>query len=156
MGDPAENISPKAKALSARLSSVQAVYQIMQNEERVDKVIEEYYDRAGMEIDGEKLVMPDGALLKKIVTGVAERRQELDDLVKANLRKKGEGQITQDPEALIQAILLCGAYEILAHNEIDSPIIINDYLHVTHGFFDGGEAGLVNGVLDSIAKILRI
>ena len=58
-------------------------------------------------------------------------------------------------EPLLSAILICGTYELLAHGEIDAPIIIADYLHVTHGFFEGSESKLVNGVLDALAKELR-
>jgi transcription antitermination protein NusB len=159
MGKPAEQTtSPKAKALSARLSAVQALYQAMQNGQSMESALEEYlYDRAGMEVDGEKLVLPDGALLKKILLGVGERRGELEEIVRGNLtkRKEGDNSLTQEPEDLLMAVLLCGTYELLAHKEIDSPIIINDYLHVTHAFFEGGAASLVNGVLDSVGKILR-
>jgi N utilization substance protein B len=58
-------------------------------------------------------------------------------------------------EPLLTAILVCGTYELLAHPEIDAPIIISDYLHVTHGFFEGSESKLVNGILDALAKEVR-
>ena len=48
-------------------------------------------------------------------------------------------------------------YEVitLAHNDVDTPIIISDYLDITVGFFDGNEPKLVNGILDAISKELR-
>jgi N utilization substance protein B len=34
-------------------------------------------------------------------------------------------------------------------------VVINEYMDVAHGFFDGDEPGLANGVLDRIARQLR-
>lgn len=96
------------------------------------------------------MVAPDGALLKKILSGVDERKVELEQLVSANLQGKNA-----DIEPLLKAIFFCGCYELLAHQDIDSPIIINDYLNVTHGFYDQGEVSLVNGVLDAVSDVLR-
>jgi len=59
------------------------------------------------------------------------------------------------PEKLLQSILLCGIYEIMAHSDVDAPIIINDYVDVAHAFYDGGESKLVNAVLDRATKNLR-
>jgi N utilization substance protein B len=58
-------------------------------------------------------------------------------------------------EPLLQYILLSASYELMAHSDIDSPIIIADYLDVTHAFFDGGEAKLVNGILDRVKSAFR-
>ncbi|MEM7679892.1 MAG: transcription antitermination protein NusB, partial [Pseudomonadota bacterium] len=56
-----EQQSETAKALSARLYAVQAVYQIMQNATPVKAVLQQYLDKAeDMEIDGEKIVTPNG------------------------------------------------------------------------------------------------
>ena len=53
------------------------------------------------------------------------------------------------------SIMLCGAYELMVHSDIDAPIVISDYLHVTHAFYDQGEHALVNAVLDSIRQTLQ-
>lgn len=147
-----EKASPKAKALSARLSAVQALYQADQNKQSMRAVLDEYLQhRSDMEIEGEKLVKPDGALLKKILYGVDERRPELEAVIDANLKKDAEDR---DVEPLLRAILICASYEILVQ-DVDSPIIINDYLNVAHSFYERGEVGLINGVLDSISKVFQ-
>ena len=155
-----ENTSPDrpsaegahAKALSARLRAVQGLYQADYNKQSTRAVLDEFLrHRKDMEIDGEPLVVPDGALLKKILYGVDERRQELEEVVNANLKKDAEDRVV---EPLLRAILMCGAYELLVQEQ-DSPIIINDYLNVAHSFYERGEVALVNGVLDSISKIFQ-
>jgi N utilization substance protein B len=36
-----------------------------------------------------------------------------------------------------------------------AKVVINEYLDVAHGFFDGEESRLANGVLDKVAHLLR-
>ncbi|HBR68180.1 MAG TPA: transcription antitermination protein NusB [Rhodospirillaceae bacterium] len=153
--EPKQEPTGGAKALAARLLAVQALYQNQQNQKPVDVLIDEYLrHRTGMEIDGTALTAPDGMLLKKIISGVHERRSELEGIVKANLKRPQEGS-GREIEPLLKSIIMAATYELLAHQDIDFPVIINDYLHVTHAFYDKMEAGLVNGVLDPIARQLR-
>ncbi|NCT40762.1 MAG: transcription antitermination protein NusB [Alphaproteobacteria bacterium] len=149
----ADKPSHKAQVLSARLLAVQALYQMKQNKQPVKTVYDEYIlHRSEQEVDGQKLVTPDGALFKQILYGVEERYVELDAVMKANLKKDASDRFV---EPLLYSVLLCGAYELLAHSDIDAPIIINDYLNVGHAFFEKNEVALINGVLDSLAKLFR-
>ncbi len=148
-----DNVSPKAQALSARLLAVQALYQMKQNKQPVKVVYNEYIQhRSEPEVDGQKLVTPDGSLFKKILYGVEERFVELDAVIQANLKKDASDRVV---EPLLYSVLVCGAYELLAHSEIDAPILINDYLNVGHAFFEKNEVALVNGVLDSVCSAFR-
>lgn len=138
--------------MSARLRAVQALYQAEHNKQSMRAVLDEYLQhRSEMEVEGEPLVPPDGALLKKILYGVDERRQELESIVDANLNKDAKDR---QVEPLLKAILLCGTYELLLQ-DVDAPIIINDYLNVGHSFYERNEVALINGVLDSISKIFQ-
>jgi N utilization substance protein B len=154
MAEPVQkDPSPKAKALSARLLAVQALYQSFQLTQPISAAMQEYLDhRIEMDIEGEKLIKPDGVLFSRILTGIEARLQDLGPIITAHVKKKHE---TRPSEPLIKAIITCGCYEIFAHQDIDSPVIINDYLNVAHGFYDKGEVAFINGVLDSIAKTLR-
>ena len=148
-----EKISPKAQNLSARLLAVQALYQMKQNKQPVKVVYNEYIQhRSEQEINGQKLVKPDGVLFKKILYGVEERYVEVESVIQANLKKDASDRIV---EPLLFCILICGAYELLAHAEVDTGIIINDYLNVGHGFFEKNEVALINGVLDSVSQVFR-
>ena len=42
-----------------------------------------------------------------------------------------------------------------ARADIPPRVVINEYLEVAHAFFAGAETGLVNGVLDRLARTLR-
>jgi len=150
----AEKAAPQnLKNASARLMAVQAFYQLMQNQKPVRDVYEEYLEhRVAQVIDEYEVAQPDGALLKRILYGVDERYIEVETIVKANLKKDASDRVV---EPLLYAVFMCGAYEILVHTEFDAPIIINDYLNVGHAFFEKNEVALVNGVLDSLVKVLR-
>ncbi len=141
--------SKKARSTSARLFSVQAVYQALQTEKSPISLVNEYLQHnVGMDLEDGEMVTPDESLFKSILSGVSNRSEELSDILKARLA-------TPEIDSLLKAILLCGIYEILAHTDIDAPIIIADYLNVTHGFYAGSEAKLVNGILDAVAKNSR-
>lgn len=144
--------SKKAKTLSSRLCAVQAYYQSTQNKQSLRSVLNEFLQhRTDMVVDGEALVQPDGALLKKILYGIEERHVELEEIIEANLKKDASDRTV---EPLLKAVLVCGAYELLIQSQ-DSAIVINDYLNVTHAFYDRSEVALVNGVLDTISKIFQ-
>ena len=156
MNEPAQKKpSATAKRNAARLMAVQAVYQMAVNHKEAPFVVAEYMSlRANIEVDGDTMVAPDEKLFKDIVLGVADRFTDIRGIVNAN-RPLKEDQIRVD-EPLLEAHLLCGTYELLAHQDIDSPIIISSYVDVAKAFFSGHEPSLINGVLDSVRKVTRV
>lgn len=153
--------SKKAQRSSARLYAVQGVYQMLANDQSAGSVLEEIlYKRIYEPVEDETIVMPDGALLTAVINGVAERREELSEIVLSNYHKnlaslKDDNAQPEAPEGLVFSVLLCGTYELLSQEDVDPPIIISDYINVGHAFFDRGETKLINGVLDKISKSLR-
>ena len=143
--------SAKARNSAARLLAVQAVYQMHKNEQSAGAVIKEYLEhRTGVDIDGDEMISPDQDHFTAVVRGVEENIDQLGDMV-----AKNRGKESGDTEPLLKAIFLCGSFELMVLQAIDSPIIISDYLHVAHAFYDKGEGKLVNALLDSIRKTVR-
>jgi len=151
--------SPAAKKSAARLAAVQGLYQMRTNEQTAEDVIYEYKKhRLGKSVEGQEMIPPDGVLFSKILKGCEANLAKIEGFIDTALVPDGKvkAQKSLDSlEPLLQAILFCGTYEILAHMEIDAPIIISDYLEVTHAFFEGGESKMVNAVLDRMNKSLR-
>jgi len=142
--------SRKAKLISARLTAVQAVYQMALSDMTETEAYEDYVTRRmGKEVEGDNYVPADTELFSKILNGVAKNRDNLREMVLGALNEK-------KLEPLLQAILFCGIYELMTHHDVDTAVIINDYVNVTHGFFDQSEANLVNAVLDRQGKNLRV
>jgi len=142
--------SKKAKLTSARLTAVQAVYQMAMSDMTEREAYEDYVSRRmGKEVEGDNYVPADTELFSKIIDGVAKNRDTIREMVLGALNGK-------KPEPLLQAIMFCGVYEILHHQDIDAPVIINDYMNVAHGFYDQSEVNFVNAILDRQAKNLRV
>jgi N utilization substance protein B len=146
--------SLKARKTAARLFVVQAVYQAIQNKVPPSSLHDEFISfRIGMDLEGgsdnDQMIAPDQPLFRSILSGVTERWGDLQQIISPRLKSSHE------VEPLLTAILVCGAYELMAHHEIDSPIIISDYLNITSSFFEASEPKLVNAVLDAVSKELR-
>lgn len=149
--------SPIARKSAARLAAVQAVYQMGLNNQKAAEVIGEFIDhRIGKPVDGEAMVLADGNLFAEIVRGLESRLPDARELVSQTLAKRSaeEGK-SGAVEPLLHAILLCGAYELMARGMTDIAVIISDYVNVAHSFYSDGAPQLVNAVLDNIAKAVR-
>lgn len=145
--------SANGAKLSARLCAVQAYYQVGFNKRPFKEVVREFVnDYAGINFEGEELLKPDAAHFKSVVYGADERKLEIAPIIEANVKKGGDHK---QLEPLLNSIVTCGTYELLSMQDIDSPIIINDYIEVTKAFYTDGEAGLVNGILDAISTVVR-
>lgn len=145
--------SAKARRSAARLAAVQALYQMELGGAPSETVIGEFVrHRFGQEIDGERYVTADPQLFADIVRGVTARREEIDGILTQAL----QGQWSFDRvEMLLRAVLRAGTWELLANAAVAPHIIINDTIDVAHAFFGGREPGMVNGVLDRLARTLR-
>lgn len=144
--------SKKARASAARLAAVQSIYAIDVGDLSASHVIDDVLvRRQGQMLEDEEMVTPDGVLYKKIVNGVQQQRENLLEITEPSCPRLKAGSL----EPLLAAIILAGCFELLAHEDIDAPIIINEYINVTHAFYAGQEAKMVNGVLDAIGKLLR-
>lgn len=145
------------KELAARMLAVQALYQALQTGVRTPEVAREFLDtRIGMILEEGEMVRPDTSLFSKIMKNVHERMADIDEIAKSCMSKKTEeGVKSAETEPLLKAILLCGVCELLCHTSIDVPIIINDYLDVTHCFYEKSQVSFVNGVFDSAFKAIR-
>jgi len=156
MEDSENNDAPapkKGSRAAARLGAVQALYQITSNSEPTKLIIAQFLDqRLGQEIDGDLYAPADEALFTDIVSGVSDRVADIDLALKAQL--KGTLSLAR-METLVVAMLRAGAYELMARPDMPTAVIINEYVDIAHAFYDQKEPGLVNGILDSVAKTAR-
>jgi len=148
-----QTTSATAKRSAARLYAVQALYQIAQAEQQVNDVLKDFVRyRLGAELEGERMIDPDRPLFGEIVRGVAAREADVDGLYGAALAK---GYTPDRLELLLRLILRAGTWELLEKPGTDARIIITDYVDLAHAFFAGKEPGIVNAVLDRVARTLR-
>lgn len=144
--------SATARKIAARLAAVQVLYQMRLNNQEAKAALLEFIDhRVGFNLDGDEFVPADPEMLESIVMGVQSRWTDIEEIVASALAAGKKGEV----EALLDAILRCGAWELLENGTTDAGIIINDYMNVTNGFYEGSETKLVNAILDKIAKTVR-
>lgn len=144
--------SAKAKKIAARLAAVQVLYQMDLNEQSAKDALKDFIqNRIGFKLDGKSFVPADEDLLKEIVLGVSARLEDINSILKNVLEQGGRG----DVELLLGNIIRAGIYELMAGTKTDVGIIINDYMNVTTGFYEGSESKIVNAVLDKVSKQVR-
>jgi N utilization substance protein B len=51
--------------------------------------------------------------------------------------------------------LRAASFELKARPDVPFKVIINEYVDVAHAFFGGDEPGVVNAILDAVARDIR-
>jgi N utilization substance protein B len=153
MEQTAEKKSNNSMRRLARLAAVQGLYQIALAPEPAEALIQRFRENPAVLLQEEQTVIAvDVELFSRIVSGVSEHQAELDKMIAGAV----DARMSADRlEPLLKAILRAGAFELLHSADVPEGIIVNDYIDVTHGFFDAKEPGLVNAILDRLAKKLR-
>ena len=144
---------------SARLAAVQCAYRLFVGDEKItptalfDDYMAQWNDdkaspNRAMSFD----VEPDRALFMRLITGVMENRQELETLIKTSLGDKWK---MERMSPLLLAILACAIFEMKYTGKTNPVIVVNEYVNLTGRFFEPGEIGFVNGLLDALSQEFR-
>jgi len=144
--------SPKRanKRGAARLSAVQALYQVELTGAGVKEIIAEYEKlRLGQEIDGDIYIEADKNWFRTTLTGVIELQKTIDPIIHEALP---QGWPLKRLEVLLRAILRAAVFELVKRKDVPSVVVINEYVDIAKAFFDGDEWRMANGVLDKVAR----
>ena len=94
----------------------------------------------------------DKSLFAHLTQYVRDNEKDLGKMISSAFSDK----IKKDKlETTFRGILLMGAAEFFVNPELDTPIIINEYVDITRSFYDGTEVKIANAVLDKFAKVIR-
>jgi N utilization substance protein B len=138
---------------AARLAAVQALYQLDIAGATLPEVLAEFESyRLGREVDGEQYREADAAFFREIVAGVVRDQRTLDPAVHGALTP---GWPLQRIDATLRAILRAGAYELTVRTDVPGRVVVSEYVDIARAFFDADVAGMVNAVLDALARKLR-
>ena len=144
--------STQARA-AARLAAVQARYQLEMEATRLPTLLDEFHrHRLGAEIEGDQYAEAEVAFFDAVVSGVAARRDEIDELIAARL---ADGWKLERLDKTMLQILRAGTWELMARADVPTASAISEYVDVAHAFFEKRDAKFVNGVLDAVAKAVR-
>jgi N utilization substance protein B len=138
---------------AARLGAVQALYQMDVGGAPLPAVIGEFEaHRLGAELEGEQLRPADVEFFRALVSGVVEDQRRIDPVIDAALPPTWP--LTRI-DLTLRAILRCGVFELISRHDVPARVAIAEYVDVAKAFFSADEPGLVNGVLDRVARDMR-
>ncbi len=149
----------------ARVAAVQALFQSEQGGESAETVIDQFVrHRLGAPPADARSDMQDDSYAEGRVPDVevslfarivrmAVRSQDTTDRLLTEALPPEWPLARLDP--VLRALLRAGAAELAMTDGAPVRVIINEYLDVAHGFLDGDEPRMANGLLDRLARQLR-
>lgn len=139
---------------AARLAAVQALFQMEATKADWREVLEEFEThRLGAEIEGEALRAPDLGLLRALIEGAVNRQAQIDQATDAALK---ESWPIARIDPTLRALFRAAGAELFDMAETPPKVVISEFVDVAKAFFPGGkEPGLVNAVLDRLARQAR-
>jgi transcription antitermination protein NusB len=142
-----------AERSAARLAAVQALYQMdVSGKSVVDALAEFEAFWMDREVEGITFQPSDMEFFRNILSGVVQNQRPVD--VKVDTALAAGWPLTRI-EAVLRAILRAGAYELMFRKDVPARVVITEYVEVAHGFYGEDEPGLVNAVLDAVARDVR-
>jgi N utilization substance protein B len=141
------------KRSAARLAAVQALYQMDIAGKGLAEAMAEFEAHwIGREVEGVSFRPAEAAFFRDILSGVIREQTSIDRRVDAAL---AQGWPLKRVEAVLRAVLRAGAYEILFRRDVPVRAAISEYVDVARAFYGDDEPGLVNAVLDAVARETR-
>ncbi|MDQ2953562.1 MAG: transcription antitermination factor NusB [Pseudomonadota bacterium] len=153
MSRPAKDERKANRRGAARLAAVQALYQMDIAGTGLSDILAEFESHwLGCEVEGSQYLPAEAAFFRDIVGGVVADQRKLDPLIDAAL---AQGWPLKRVEALLRAVLRAGAYELDRRRDVPARVVVSEYVDVANAFVDKDETGMVNAVLDALARQLR-
>ena len=153
---PSERKSSERKANqrgAARLAAVQALYQMDIAGTGINDILAEFESHwIGQEVEGSQYLPAEAAFFRSVVRGVLDDQRALDPLIDKTL---AGGWPLKRVEALLRAVLRAGAFELGHRRDVPARVVVSEYVDVANAFVEREETGMVNAVLDALARGLR-
>lgn len=138
---------------AARLAIVQALYQMEVAGKGLNDIFAEFESHwIGREIEGEQYKPAELAFFRNVLQGVLDHQAAIDRRVD---RALSGGWPLARIETVMRAILRAGAYELYKRKDVPTRVVIKEYVDVAGAFFGPTEAGMINAVLDRLAREAR-
>jgi transcription antitermination protein NusB len=138
---------------AARLAASQALYQMEVAEKGLSEILVEFEAHwIGQEIEGDAYNPAELAFFRDIVSGVLREQTPIDRGIDEILDK---GWPLRRIEALMRAILRAAYYELRSRPDVPARVAVTEYVDVAAAFYGPEECGMINAVLDALARRTR-
>ncbi|MBC1521089.1 transcription antitermination factor NusB [Listeria aquatica] len=124
------------KRREARERALQALFQMELNEMTAEQAIENVMDEE------------EEAYVEKLVFGVTEHKQALDEKITAHLDNWKLDRLNK----VDLSILRVGAFEMLFLDDVPDRVSLNESIEIAKVYSDEKASKFINGVLANIAK----
>ncbi|MDP4594713.1 MAG: transcription antitermination factor NusB [Beijerinckiaceae bacterium] len=138
---------------AARLAAVQALYQMDVAAKGLNDIFAEFESFwMGQNVEGDQYEQADAKMFRAIVQGVLDDQRAIDRITDAALSAKWP---LKRVEAVMRAVLRAGTYELRSRPDVPARVVITEYVDVAAAFLAKDETGMINAVLDHVARDLR-
>ena len=138
---------------TARLNATQALYQMEVAAKGINEILAEFETHwIGREVEGVEYEQADLEFFRRVISGVLSEQVELD---RAANKLLTEGWPLRRVEAVMRAIFRAAGYELKKRKDIPARVVITEYVDVAAAFLAKEEVGMVNAVLDRLARDYR-
>lgn len=135
-------MSKKLSRSQARCEAFKLIFELNQHLDDVDFL----FDNLMNEVPASITSMP---YIKNVVLGVAEKYDELSEIISANL---ASGWRFERISKVARAVLLLAVYEIKYVDDVPEKVAINEALELAKKFDEPDSSAFVNGVLAGVVK----
>src|SRR6476660_9437744 len=138
---------------AARLAASQALYQMEITGKGLNDLLAEFEAHwIGQEIEGDAYMPADPVFFRDVVSGVLRDQTPIDRGIDETL---ANGWPLKRVEALMRAILRAAFYELRNRLDVPARVVVTEYVDVAVAFFGSEESGMINAVLDALARQTR-
>ena len=138
---------------AARLAAVQALYQMDIAGTGVNDILAQFESHwIGQEVEGNQYLPAEAAFFRDVVGGVVREQRKLDPLIDAALQATWP---LKRIETILRAVLRAGAFELEQRSDVPARVVVSEYVDIANAFVEREETGMVNAVLDQLARKLR-
>lgn len=138
---------------AARLAASQALYQMEVTEKGLNDILAEFEAHwIGQEIEGDAYNPAELVFFRDVVSGVLREQTPIDRGIDETLAK---GWPLRRIEALMRAILRAAYYELRSRPDVPARVVVTEYVDIAAAFYGSEECGMINAVLDSLARRTR-
>ena len=135
---------------AARLAAVQALYQMDIGRATLEDTLAQFGAfHLGREVEGEQYLPADADFFRQILTGVAKHQLTIDPAIDAALV---DSWPVERVDATLRAILRAATFELTRRQDIPPRVVITEYVDIARAFYEDDATGMVNGVLDTVAR----
>jgi N utilization substance protein B len=146
-------VSKAERRSAARLAASQALYQMEVGGSGLADILAEFEAHwIGQEVEGDQYNPAETAFFRDVVSGVLRDQVAIDRGVDDAL---AAGWPLKRVEALMRAILRAAFYELRSRPDVPARVVIKEYVDVAGAFFGAEESGMINAVLDALARQTR-